>query len=133
MQTSFTLSSARVAGIAKRTVFAAIGATTLALFSINASAQAPAPQLQVDFEDLDLSKSTDTERLYRRLRNASQAVCADFAKYSSVRMRDRHRECMDRALTGAIETIGHPSLTALHASKTDMKLAQRGSNASSKS
>jgi UrcA family protein len=113
---------------------AAFGAATLSLFAMSASAQAPTPpQQQVKFEDLDLTKSRDTERLYTRLRTASNAVCRDFADYRSVRVRDRHRECIDRALNDAIETIGNPSLAALHASKKEMRLAQSKSAAESKS
>lgn len=127
MNKFFSHSHARVVAVA------AFGAATLSLFSVSASAQAPAPQQQVDFADLDLTKSRDTERLYTRLRYASAAVCSDFANYRSVPARDRHRDCIDRALNDAIETIANPSLAALHASKKEMRLAQRKTNAESKS
>jgi len=118
---------------ARVVAIAAFGAATLSLFSVSASAQAPAPQQHVDFGDLDLTKSRDTERLYTRLRFASSAVCSDFANYRSVQGRDRHRDCIDRALNDAIETIGNPSLAALHASRKEMRLAQSKTDAGSKS
>ena len=127
MNKFFQLSSARVVAIA------ALGAATLSLFSVSASAQAPIPHQQVNFGDLDLSKSRDTERLYSRLRSASSAVCSDFANYRSNRMRDRHAACIDRALSDAIETIGNPSLAAFHATKKEMRLAQSKTAAESKS
>jgi UrcA family protein len=119
------ISSARVLVASKHAALAAIGAAALSLFSMSASAELPAPQQQVDFDDLNLAKSQDTERLYRRLRTASLNVCNDFRKSKSVVMRERHRDCVSHALTDAVETIGHPSLTALHAAKHDTKLAQR--------
>ena len=48
-------------------------------------------------------------------------------------MRARHRECMNSALSDAIETIGNASLTALHVSKGDMKVAQRSTGATARS
>ena len=119
------ISSARVLVASKHAALAAIGAAALSLFSMSASAQLPNPQQQVDFDDLNLAKSQDTERLYRRLRTASLNVCNDFRKAKSVVMRERHRDCVSRALSCAVETIGHPSLTALHAAKHDTTLAQR--------
>jgi UrcA family protein len=119
------ISSARVLVASKHAALAAIGAAGLSLFSLSASAELPDPQQEVHFADLDLAKSQDTERLYRRLRTASLNVCNDFRKSKSVVMRERHRDCVSHALSGAVETIGHPSLTALHAAKHDTKLAQR--------
>jgi UrcA family protein len=128
-----SFSSARVAAVSKQAALAAIGVAAVSLFSATASAQLAPPQQQVDFGDLDLSKSHDTERLYRRLRTASQEVCSEFANRSGLRMHNLARECIDRALTDAIATISNPSLTSLHASKNDMKLAQRKTEAPSKS
>jgi UrcA family protein len=125
MTNPIVISSARVLVASKHAVLAAIGAASLSLFSITASAALPVPQQQVDFDDLDLAKSQDTERLYRRLRTASLNVCSDFRRSKSALMRERHRDCVSRALSVAVETIAHPSLTALHAAKHDTKLAQR--------
>jgi UrcA family protein len=125
MTKPMAIHSARVLIASKHVAFAAIGAAALSLFSMTASAQLPDPQQQVDFGDLDLAKSQDTARLYRRLRTASLNVCSEFKKHSNVRMQERHRDCVRRAMAGAVETIGHPSLSALHATKHDSKLAQR--------
>jgi UrcA family protein len=133
MNSLFSLSSARIVAISKQATLVAIGATTLSLFSVGASAEPLTRTQQVDFYDLDLTKARDTERLYRRLRTASLEVCSDFAKSKSAPGRDRHRHCVDRALADAIATIGHPSLTTLHASKSEMKLAQGKAEAPSKS
>lgn len=110
-------------------------ATTLALFSVTASAttSASAPSYEVHFADLDLANKQDTQRLYSRLRIAAREVCSDFAERKSPVMRDRYKGCMNEALTGAIETIGNPALTALHVSKSDMKLAQRTASATARS
>jgi len=114
---------------------AAFGATALALFSVNASATTAAsvPSYQVHFADLDLANKHDTQRLYSRLRIAAREVCSDFAERKSPVMRDRYKGCMNQALTDAIETIGNPALSALHVSKSDMKLAQRTAGATAQS
>jgi UrcA family protein len=134
MKAFFTHHS-RAASAAKLTAFAALGAATLALFSANAAAStaAAAPAYEVRFADLDLASKHDTQRLYSRLRIAAREVCSDFAERKSPVMRDRYRECMNQALTEAIETIGNPALTALHVSKSDMKLAQRTTGATARS
>lgn len=110
---------------------AALGATALALFAVNAGAttSSAVPTYQVRFADLDLTKPQDTQQLYSRLRNAAREVCTDFADRKSTVMRTRFRECRNQALSDAIETIGNPSLTALHVAKSDMKLAQHDANA----
>jgi UrcA family protein len=128
-----SLVSARVAAVSKQAALAAIGAAAVSLFSATASAQLAPPKQQVEFGDLDLSKSHDTERLYRRLRTASQEVCSEFANRSGLRMHDLGRQCIDRALTDAVATISNPLLTALHESRNDVKLAQRKTDTPSKS
>jgi UrcA family protein len=133
MNKLIAISSARVLVASKRATLAAIGAAAISMFSMNASAQLPDPQQQVDFDDLNLTKSQDAELLYRRLRTASLNVCSDFRKYKSVLMRERHRDCVTRALAEAVQTIGHPSLKALHASKYETKLAQRKMDSASRS
>lgn len=112
----------------------AVAATALALFSVAAAATTiQAPSYEVRFADLDLTSKHDTQRLYSRLRVAAREVCGDFAERKSPLMRDRYKGCMNQALTDAIETIGNPALTALHVSKSDMKLAQRTTGATSRS
>lgn len=114
---------------------AALGASALALFSVAAAATTtlPAPSYEVRFADLDLANKHDTQRLYSRLRIAAREVCSDFAERKSPLMRDRYKDCMNQALGDAIETIGNPALTTLHVSKSDMKLAQRTTSATSQS
>jgi UrcA family protein len=134
MKALFTHSS-RAAHATKLTAFAALGAATLALFSANAAAStaASAPAYEVRFADLDLTSKHDTQRLYSRLRIAAREVCSDFAERKSPLMRDRYKGCMNQALERAIETIGNPALSALHVSKSDMKLAHRATDATSQS
>jgi UrcA family protein len=133
MNTFFSLSSARAIAVSKQVTLAALSATALSLFSLGVSAEPLTRTQQVDFHDLDLAKAHDTQRLYRRLRTASLEVCSDLGKNKSTLGRDRHRQCVDRALTDAIATISHPSLTSLHASKKETKLAQGKSESTSKS
>lgn len=112
------------ANLSTRAVVIALGAAALSLVAATASAELPPPQQEVNFSDLDLSKSQDAARLYRRLRTASAEVCDDFANRTSVRARLQYRECVNRALTNAVATVAHPALTALHAAKSEVQLAQ---------
>lgn len=108
----------------KHAALLAVGAAALSLISFSASAALPPPQQEVQFADLDLTSKQDAERLYRRLRTASSEVCSDFRKRHSARMQERYRECVSQAVENAVATIAHPSLTALHAAKNEVKLAQ---------
>ena len=118
------MSASRAVNVTKQVACIAFAAASLSLFSFSASAQMVAPQETVEFADLDLSNAQDTQRLYRRLRNAASEVCSQFKDYKGPAMRARRLTCESRALQDAVATIDHPTLTSLHTAKSELKLAQ---------
>lgn len=132
MTSLIAASASRAVSFSRKSAVVALGATMLALVSLNASAGADSSRQTVEFRDLDLTKSADTERLYRRLRTASQQVCGIWDRGAASRHNPR-TECAATALNNAVTTIGHPSLTALHAARTDVRLAQSTKSGSTRS
>lgn len=119
--------SLRVRDVSKHAAMAAIGTAALALFSTNAGAASSvgvATTKRVDFADLDLAKPADAKRLYRRLQSAARDVCGDYAGADRVLPTSARDRCEQAAVTNAVETVGHPNVTALHAAKTHVRLAQ---------
>lgn len=123
-----TTTSSRVRSVAKHAATVAVGCAALALLATNASAgQEPdtyVPRQRVDFQDLDLSKQSDAKRLYRRLKLAASEVCVGYPEARGSLRHTARGRCEHAAITNAVETIGNPNLTALHAHKSDVKLAQ---------
>jgi len=78
-------------------------------------------QTTVSYADLDLTRSADTERLYRRLQNAVKAVCVQ-AGVNALRERLRESNCSRRSMDDAIVHINSQELTKLHI----LKLKDKG-------
>lgn len=125
MNKPFESAPARARSVSKQLVCTAAVAALLSMFAVSASAQIEPPRQKVEFNDLDLTKDQDTQRLYRRLRTAASEVCAQFNGYRNAQMRALRAECINNALTGAVETIGNESLTALHTKRNAGTMARR--------
>jgi len=76
----------------------------------------------VKYRDLDLSQSTDVERLYSRLKSASQKVCYVY-DIRDLRMQRIQDACTEAALSRAVERVDEPKLTALHAAEPRIRVA----------
>lgn len=132
MTTYLATPAARAIALSKKAACVAIGAAAFSLVSLNAAAvSVDPPRQKVDFGDLDLSKRADTERLYRRLRIASEQVCGIWNR-STTRVAPARKQCAATALSNAVNDVGNPALLALHNAKTDMKLADRETKGSTK-
>jgi len=133
MKTHIATPASRAIVLSKKAALVALGAAAFSLVSLSASAsqQIEPPQQAVNYGDLDLSKQSDTQRLYRRLRMASEQVCGITDRATS-RVLVR-RECAATALNNAVVAVGHPSLLSLHAAKADVKLAERSMSHTAKS
>jgi UrcA family protein len=78
----------------------------------------------VNFRDLDLSQSTDAQRLYGRLQYASKQVCSSYDT-RQLSMRRRYDACYDAALGQAVKRVNEPKLTALHTAEPRIRVADR--------
>jgi UrcA family protein len=72
----------------------------------------------VSFADLDLTKPQGTAILYRRIRNAAQAVCGpvDIALQEE---RAYWTRCVDESIANAVAKVGNTSLTAYYLAKAN--------------
>lgn len=78
----------------------------------------------VNYRDLDLSQSTDVERLYSRLKYASLKVCYAY-DIRDLRVQRIQQACSEAALSRAVERVNEPKLTALHAAEPRMRVARK--------
>jgi UrcA family protein len=117
--------SSRASSISKCVALAAVGAFGLLAGASNAFAQLDVPQVRVDFADLDLTQTKDAKRLYSRLRLAASEVCSGHPDQGGSLRNTPRKQCEQRAVTNAVEAVGHPALLTLHTSARQTKLAQR--------
>lgn len=120
------IATARVRNASKQAAIAAVGFATLSLFAVqaNAASEIFSPSKRVDFQDLDLSSDKDAKRLYQRLRLAASEVCVGYPDTRVLNRNTARGRCQHNAIEAAIEAIGHPNLSALHAEKSETKVAQ---------
>jgi UrcA family protein len=71
----------------------------------------PSPSTTVSFRDLDLQRSDDVARLYRRLRAAADTVCGPRAFNIFYRTLPAYRACVDDAVQKAVARINQPALS----------------------
>ena len=109
-----------------RVVGAALAIVAATLIADIAAAKEPgAVSTVVKYSDLDLTQSADTQRLYARLKYASQKVCASYDS-RELRMQSLREACFDRALSAAVEQVNDAKLTSLHAAaEPRIRLARR--------
>jgi UrcA family protein len=95
----------------------------LALCAVNADCPAtPAlsddgPVKQIHYADLNLSRATDVDVLYRRIEGAASLVCDVYAARDLARNL-RFRHCMADAIDRAVADVHAPLLSQRHAALT---------------
>lgn len=109
-----------------RVVGAALAvAAAMLIADIAAAKEQGAAHTVVNYSDLDLTQSADTQRLYARLKYASQKVCASYDS-RELRMQSLREACLDQALSAAVEQVNDAKLTSLHAAaEPRIRLARR--------
>lgn len=109
------------------------GLVALSLFAVNAHAGdvGEAVHKTVSYADLNLARSNDAARLYERLGNAAEDVCAHFDGRDLV-TRKMQRQCESEALSNAVAAVDNPTVTALH-SDARVRVAQQRASTPSKS
>jgi UrcA family protein len=68
----------------------------------------------VQYHAGELNQPETVARLYERLTSAAARVCAS-PGHRSLRMRAAEARCEKQALDGAVDGIGHPMLSRIHA------------------
>ena len=111
---------------ALRKPFIVAVASIAAFAGVNGAAHADdsVPQVKVSYSDLDLERSADAQRLYKRLRAASDRVCDGYSG-RDLRHTALKRACMAQALDRAVLAVNHAAVLALHDSQGDVRVAQK--------
>ena len=107
----------------RRIVWTAIGLAATSLLSINAHASATA-QKAVDYTDLNLAVPADVSVLYKRLQIAAKVVCGS-VDGRQLRQVQQQRKCYRDALSTAVATVNHNSVTALYHSDKSIRVVER--------
>ena len=74
------------------------------------------PKVAVSYADLDLSKPTDAEVLYRRIQTAGRVVCQPLASRELMR-RALWQTCYESAVENAVAQVNRPLVSAAHQRK----------------
>jgi UrcA family protein len=80
--------------------------------AVSCAQAAEAPSIKVSYKDLDLSRATDVNTLYRRLERASAQVCGDMPS-ESLAQHMAYTRCYQSALESAVLEVRSPELLAL--------------------
>ena len=89
----------------------------LSIVATAAAAEAPASyqrSASVYVADLDLARVADAYVLYERIDYAARSICAADELSFDVKKRRHWRECVESAVTGAVNRANAPVLTAIH-------------------
>jgi UrcA family protein len=99
------------------TLLAAI-LSTLAIIPAHADSSSASASLAVSLSDLNLSRTADVAKAYRRLHIAAEQVCGS-ATVTGSRLPSRDwRKCIDATVEGAVRQLDRPALTAYHEART---------------
>jgi len=118
----------------RRIVWTAIGLAAASLLSINAHAgdALAAAQKTVDYTDLNLAVTADVNVLYTRLQAAAKAVCGS-VDGRQLRQVQQQRKCYRDALSAAVATVNHNSVTARYHSDKGIRVVERRASMPSRS
>lgn len=103
---------------------AALAIVAASLIADIAAAKEREASIVVEYSDLDLASSSDTARLYSRLKYASQKVCNSYDS-RELRTRDLYAACVDQALSNAVAAVNDAKLSSLHAAEPKIRLARK--------
>jgi UrcA family protein len=91
----------------------------MAAADADAAPAADAPSVTVSYRDLDLTRSTDVQKLYRRLQHAAASVCSGEPAGEQFARHLAWQHCYNDALDSAVLQVRSPELLAFsHAQST---------------
>lgn len=83
--------------------------------------------VSVRSNDLDLANEREAARMLRRLERAADAVCGRSVAERYPGQRDEYRACRAATLEAAVDQLGAPAVTTLHAARSgsEVQVADR--------
>jgi UrcA family protein len=98
----------------------AVGATIVQASFVNtAFAGAPTDQQVVRYADLDLNRSADVARLYRRIQAAAESACGAQPVTGSYLLNSGQRSCVEKTVGTAVARVHNEQLSAYHQGKSN--------------
>jgi UrcA family protein len=110
-----------------RTVIAAALFGTVALsFAVSPSVadSFDPPQVTVKYGDLNVANSQGASALYARIQHAAENVCLQF-DWGGLDNYVQRKACIHKAISGAVNKVNAPTLTALYSAKTGQEVPTR--------
>ena len=109
-----------------------VGALTLYPLSWECLAAAPSNYVRTEvvrFADLDLTRATGAQQLYRRIQQAARDVCERnrLSDSGSARIAS-YRLCLSGAIERAVDEVGAPLLTEHHQAQLHPEILQPSAN-----
>jgi UrcA family protein len=97
----------------------AIGASIVQASFVNvAFAGVPTGQEAVRISDLDLNRSADVARLYKRIRAAAESACGVAELTGTHLQSSSQRHCVEEAIASAVAQVHNAQLSAYHQQET---------------
>lgn len=69
---------------------------------------------KIDLTEFDLSRKTDAQELYDRIRRGARQVCRAHRQPRVLRRVSLYHECVTTAVEDAVNAVDHVNLTAIH-------------------
>jgi UrcA family protein len=110
--------STQVSRILAATIFAAL---TCSIATVSfASDSSDALQVKVKYDDLNVSNTSGATTLYKRIRDAADAVCHPFRPFNIADLgaQTRFDACLQKAMSHAINEVNQPALFTTYNAKT---------------
>lgn len=108
---------------------AAIAGMAICALPLSPTADADTPARQVSiavsYAGLDLSSPAGAEAMLGRMRLATRKICGDAPHPSQLSAGLRHKACRTSVMTGAVATLGHPTVTAAYGGRRGAQTAAR--------
>lgn len=81
--------------------------------------------MTVRYDDLNLSKQSDAQALYGRLRHASKKVCSRYLDLRNLPRMSVYNACYQDTLARAVDSVGHALVKAAYAADDKVRVADR--------
>lgn len=75
------------------------------------------PTAAVRYGDLNLNTASGVDTLFRRIQLAAREVCKEYEPRGSLAPSAAHHSCMSNAISGAVRSVGSPSLAAYYSER----------------
>jgi UrcA family protein len=77
--------------------------------------------VKVQYDAADLATEAGLDKIYQRIKGAARRVCTQASDPSDPKQTRHYWQCVDQAVTNAVNDVNSQSLTALHQREADKR------------